>query len=131
MVWLTRWLHHSRPPRGLVWVLCAVFAAASLACERSPEQRTSQFREAETHFERGEYEQALDDYQAFVEQYPRHRLADTARLRIKSVNREVQSVMGRDDMQTPRHVAEESDEDSDQSPEETDPDPAADAGDGA
>jgi hypothetical protein len=127
MVWLTRWFRSTRPPRGLVWALCAFVAAATLACERSPEQRTSLFREAETHFERGEYERALDDYQAFIEQHPRHRLADTARLRIESVNREVQSVMGRDDMQTPRHVVEESDSPAD----EPGSVPSADARDGA
>lgn len=86
----------------------AVLAGAMLSgCEHSKRPRTSLFGEAEQHFERGEYDDALDDYQAFLERFPRSPLAETARLRVRSINREVQSLMETQDMPEPRYIADD------------------------
>jgi len=129
MVWLNRRIQPALRLRWrLVWGACLLAAVAGLACQQSPDRKTSVFREAETHFRSGEYDDALDDYRAFLESYPRHRLAETARLRIRSLNREVQSIMGRDDMQAPRYLAGD---DGEQSADSPDRGVRRDAGDGA
>jgi len=85
----------------------AVLAGTVLSgCEHSERPRTSLFQQAEQHFERGEYDDALDDYQAFLERFPRSPLAETARLRVRSINREVQSLMETQNMPEPQYVAD-------------------------
>ncbi len=92
----------------LTGLVGAVLAGAVLSgCEHSERPRTSLFQQAEQHFERGEYDDALDDYQAFLERFPRSPLAETARLRVRSINREVQSLMETQNMPEPRYVADD------------------------
>lgn len=86
----------------------AVLVGAVLSgCEHSERPRTSLFQQAEQHFERGEYDDALDDYQAFLQRFPRSPLAETARLRVRSINREVQSLMETQNMPEPRYIADD------------------------
>jgi outer membrane protein assembly factor BamD (BamD/ComL family) len=85
----------------------AVLVGAVLSgCEPSERPRTSLFQQAEQHFKRGEYDDALDDYQAFLERFPRSPLAETARLRVRSINREVQSLMETQNMPEPHYIAD-------------------------
>lgn len=78
-----------------------------VGCQQPDRKRSSLFEQAETHYRRGEYGAALDDYQAFLERHRQSPLAKTARLRIRSVNREVESVMGRKDMPRPDYTGSE------------------------
>ena len=96
----------SRITGTLVLLLFAI-SVVSTGCEHSKKRRNSLFKEAERHFERGEYEAALDDYQAFLHRYPRSPLAETVKMRKKTVNHEVQSILSRDDMPEPRYVGEQ------------------------
>ncbi len=88
-----------------VWFAGALLVGAlASGCEHSERPRTSLFDEGEQHYERGEYDAALDDYQAFLQRFPRSPLAETARLRVRSINREVQSVMGASETPDPRYL---------------------------
>ena len=107
---------------GILLVGALLLGGLPSGCQRSEVQRTSLFETAERHFERGEYDAALDDYQAFVDRYPRSPLAETARLRIRSINREVQSMMNRKSGPEARYVGTEGDDD----PEAPAPEPASD-----
>lgn len=115
-------------------ITCAALVTASAGCKDSEQRRTTLFEEAERHYRDGEYDAALDDYQVFLERYPRNRLADTARLRIRSINREIQSMMSRDDMPTPNYRGDEQNTDESNGPDQTnssDGSSTSDAGDGS
>jgi hypothetical protein len=77
---------------------------AGAACEDPRQTQTQAFEKAEAHYRTGEYDAALDGYQAFLEAYPTSPLAETAELRIRSIHREVRSVLMRKDMPRPRYI---------------------------
>lgn len=62
---------------------------------------TDQFEAAEKHYRAGDYEEALTGYQTFLRHYPRSPLSDVAEQRIRTINREVSSMLGRSDMPRP------------------------------
>ena len=105
---------------GILLVGALLLGGVPTGCQRSEVQRTSLFETAERHFERGEYDAALDDYQAFLERYPRSPLSDTARLRVRSINREIQSMMNRKSGPEARYVGTRGEDEAD----EPAPDPA-------
>lgn len=74
------------------------------ACEAPQQTQTEAFEYAEAHYRAGEYDAALDGYQAFLDTYPKSPLAETAELRIRCIHREVRSVLMRKDMPRPRYV---------------------------
>jgi outer membrane protein assembly factor BamD (BamD/ComL family) len=75
-----------------------------VACEDPQQTQTQAFEYAEAHYRAGDYDAALDGYQAFLEAYPQSPLAETAELRIRCIHREVRSVLMRKDMPRPRYV---------------------------
>ena len=94
-----------------------VCAALLTGCEGPEVTHTEAFERAESHYRAGEYDAALDGYQAFLEAYPESPLTETAKLRIRSINREVRSVMVRKNMPKPDYVGTESDQKDESSAE--------------
>lgn len=85
-----------RRPR--LWThLVALLVLLSLAlfgCEKSAREETHVFQEAEALYRAGDYDGAAARYQLFLETYPRSPFARTAQLRLKTIDREIESVMG-------------------------------------
>jgi hypothetical protein len=77
---------------------------AVVGCEGPEITQTQAFERAEAHYRNGEYDAALDGYQAFLEAYPESPLTETVELRIRCINREIRSVMMRKDMPRPKYV---------------------------
>lgn len=88
----------------MIVFICAIVLAASVGCEDPQQTQTQAFENAESRYRSGEYDAALDGYQAFLEAYPKSPLAETAELRIRCIHREVRSVLMRKDMPRPRYV---------------------------
>jgi outer membrane protein assembly factor BamD (BamD/ComL family) len=65
----------------------------ALGCEDPREAETTAFEAAEVEYRQGNYGDALDGYQAFLKRYPQSPLAPTVEMRIRSIHREVSSVM--------------------------------------
>lgn len=83
-----------------------------IACEDPQHTQTEAFETAEQRYRNGEYDAALDGYQAFLDAYPNSPLAKTAELRIRSIHREVRSVLMRKDMPRPEYVGPSDEDDS-------------------
>lgn len=81
-----------------------VILVFALGCEGPEITQTQAFERAEAHYRNGEYDAALDGYQAFLEAYPDSPLTETVELRIRCINREIRSVMMRKDMPRPKYV---------------------------
>jgi len=84
-------------PSSQRWRLLILLLAASLllvACEKSAREETFVFQEAEALYKAGDYDGAAARYQSFIETYPRSPFARTAQLRLKTIDREIESVMG-------------------------------------
>jgi len=64
-------------------------------CEDAHTTKTTMFESAEVEFRQGNYADAMEGYQAFLEQYPTSPLANTAEMRLRNIHREVSSVMER------------------------------------
>lgn len=79
----------------------------AIGCEGPEVTQTQAFEGAEAHYRSGEYDAALDGYQAFLEAYPDSPLTETVELRIRGINREIRSVMMRKDMPRPKYVGGE------------------------
>lgn len=81
-VWLT-----------LVWSMYAVFLLCG--CPAPPEEETALFERAEQHYSHGDYDGARVLYVEFLEQHPTSPFAAIASQRLRIVDRELDSVMGR------------------------------------
>ncbi len=64
-----------------------------LGCEDRIEAETRAFEAAEVEYRQGNYADAMEGYQAFLERYPQSPLAPSAQMRLRSIHREVSSVM--------------------------------------
>ena len=64
-----------------------------MGCEDPRDAETTAFEAAEIEYRQGNYGEALDGYQAFLNRYPQSPLAPTVEMRIRSIHREVSSVM--------------------------------------
>ena len=82
---------------------CGVLMLTS-ACEDPQQTQTQAFEYAEEHYRGGQYDAALDGYQAFLDSYPTSPLAATAEMRIRGIHREVRSVMMEKNVPRPRYV---------------------------
>jgi hypothetical protein len=78
-----------------------------MGCRERPPRPSEVFAQAEEHYQRGEYDAALDDYQVFLERHPRSPLTETARMRIRAINREIRAVMDREHVPSPTYVGAE------------------------
>jgi hypothetical protein len=85
-------------------MLGVALVAMAAGCEDSQQTQTEAFEKAEAHYRTGEYDAALEGYQAFLDSYPTSPLAKTAELRIRSIHREVRSVLMRKDLPRPQYV---------------------------
>ncbi len=79
--------------RGLASGLVLLFLVVSVGCEDRQPTETAMFESAEVDFRHGNYEDAMEGYQAFLEQYPTSPLAPTVEMRLRNIHREVSSVM--------------------------------------
>ena len=88
-----------------VKLLAVIFLVFSLggACAPPEKTETAFFKEAETHYRSGDYEGALDGYESFLRLFPESPLAEMAELRIRTIRREVSSVLGRTDIPRPTY----------------------------
>ena len=71
-----------------------VLALVTVSCQEGAREETTTFEEAEALYRAGDYDGASARYEAFLQQYPRSPFARTARLRLATIDREVESVMG-------------------------------------
>lgn len=76
-------------------LLCLLALALALAaCQPQQREETVLFQEAEALYRAGDYDGAARRYQAFLVAYPRSPFSRTAKLRLRTIDREVESVMG-------------------------------------
>lgn len=79
-------------------LLCLSLLSAVLllfsGCPEGPKEETRIFQEAEACYSDGDYDNAVQRYEAFLSAYPRSPLARTAELRLRTIEREIDSVMG-------------------------------------
>lgn len=90
--------------RRLLLVVLVVVATWAVGCDGPRETQTVLFERAEAFYRDGDYDAALDGYQAFLAAYPDSPLSETAELRIRCIHREVRSVLMRKDMPRPRYT---------------------------
>jgi hypothetical protein len=79
-------------------LLCTILGSAALlqtACQPGPREETTLFEQAEQHYRSGHYDRANTRYKEFLQRYPRSPLVRTAELRLRTIDREVESIMGR------------------------------------
>jgi hypothetical protein len=86
---------------SLYAILLVVLLLPAWGCDGPTMAETDQFEAAEVYYRAGDYEEALDGYQAFLRHYPQSPLAEVAEQRIRTINREVSSMLGRSDMPRP------------------------------
>jgi hypothetical protein len=79
---------------GVALVTAATLVLLTSGCDKSPHEETRVFEEAEALYRAGDYDGATLRYEAFLDTYPRSPFAKTARMRMATVEREVESVMG-------------------------------------
>lgn len=82
------------------WIVLAgsmVLAVMSLlaACQDVSSPNTELFDQAEEQLQRGDYDEAIRNYEAFIERYPNSPLLPIARQRLANIERELEAVMGR------------------------------------
>lgn len=65
------------------------------ACQPRPVPEREIFDEAEDAYRAGDYDRALERYEAFLKTAPDHQLAPIAQQRVLSIERELEVVMGR------------------------------------
>jgi hypothetical protein len=80
--------------RRLLCLLLVTLAVATVACQPQQREETVLFQEAEALYRGGDYDGAARRYQAFLVAYPRSPFSKTAKLRLRTIDREVESVMG-------------------------------------
>ena len=80
--------------RRLLCLLLLTLAVAAAACQPQQREETVLFQEAEALYRGGDYDGAARRYQAFLVAYPRSPFSKTAKLRLRTIDREVESVMG-------------------------------------
>lgn len=88
-------------------MLCVIWfgvLAVAAGCEDPEFTQTQAFENAEERYREGQYDAALDGYQAFLESYPTSPLAATAEMRIRGIHREVRAVMMQKETPRPRYV---------------------------
>ena len=73
-------------------LLC--LALGITACEPDSSTETDNFQKAEALYRTGQYDKATKLYSDFVLQYPRSPFTRTAKLRLKTIDREIAAVMG-------------------------------------
>jgi len=88
---------------ALLWCFVA-------ACDGPRQAETAAFEEAEVHYRAGDYDRALEGYQSFLRLYPESPLADVAEMRIRTIRREVKSMLGRSEMLRPVYHKPEADQ---------------------
>lgn len=74
-----------------------------LACTPPLPPETESFEAAEAAYRQGDYQDAIDGYQAFLKNYPASPLARVARQRLHAINRELRAVLKRTDMPRPHY----------------------------
>lgn len=88
-------------------VLCVIWLGVltvAPGCEDPEFTQTQAFEYAEERYREGQYDAALDGYQAFLDSYPTSPLAATAEMRIRGIHREVRAVMMQKETPRPRYV---------------------------
>lgn len=96
--WLGDLMNSSLLSKLFVPVLLLCTAVAMVlsvdGCDERQRDHTRVFEEAEALYRAGDYDGATRRYETFLEAYPRSPFAKTARMRIASAEREMESVVG-------------------------------------
>ena len=74
-----------------------------VGCDGDRAAETTLFETAEVDYRQGNYEDAMSGYQVFLQRYPQSPLATTAEMRLRSIHREVSSVMEHSDAPRPSY----------------------------
>lgn len=103
----------TQPGRGALgrlarqfWLVLVAIICLNTGCEAPELTQTQAFEYAEEHYRDGQYDAALDGYQAFLNSYPTSPLAATVEMRIRTIHREVRSVMMKKDVPRPRYLGD-------------------------
>lgn len=100
-----------RRPNPIKTLAAAFFVVAALfGCEQGVHEETRLFQEAEALYRAGDYDGATERYQAFLTAYPRSPFARTAKLRERTIEREMESVMGTRGTNRPVYIRPTGDE---------------------
>lgn len=85
---------------------CLLFASA---CQPDQVTETQSFEHAELAYRQGRYQRAMSGYQTFLKRYPSSPLAQIATLRLRTIEREQQGMLGRTDTPPPLYRGEDED----------------------
>jgi hypothetical protein len=78
------------------WIPCAIFMVWWVsACDEAREEETRLFERAEAHYRHGDYDGAQSLYERFVRQHPQSPFVDVAAQRLRTIDRELDAIMGR------------------------------------
>lgn len=72
-----------------------MLAVTTIACDPRFEEETRLFERAEEHYKHGDYDGAQELYSRFLEQHPQSPFASVAQQRLRTMDREMDAVMGR------------------------------------
>lgn len=97
-----------------------VTALGPVGCQEPAPPQTDLFELAEEHLQRGDYDGATRNYEAFLERYPHSPLAPIAEQRLRNIDRELEAVMGRRSTPAPIYIrpAEPEEEDTESAGQE-------------
>lgn len=99
---------HSQSTRALraLCVACAGFALiiSMGACLPSENAETQAFEHAEAYYRAGNYDRALERYTRFLQSHPNSPMTKTAKMRVRTIHREVRSMLDRQDMPRPVYL---------------------------
>lgn len=101
----TIWIPGEKGAHDALVVLFALAVLLLGGCEREAPEETVLFERAETSFALGDYEGARDLYVSFVETHPLSPLAPVARQRMATIDRELDTIMGRRGAPAPLYVS--------------------------
>ena len=90
-------------------VLCMAFVALTLAfhavaCLPSEDAETQAFEHAEAYYRAGNYDRALQGYTRFLKSHPNSPMTKMANMRMRTIHREVRSMLARQDMPRPVYL---------------------------
>ncbi len=75
-----------------------------VGCQEPSSPPTDLFQRAEEFLQRGDYDGASEDYEAFLERYPNSPLAPIAEQRLRNIDRELEAIMGRRSTPAPIYI---------------------------
>ena len=96
--------HSARARRALVAVMGLALMVHVAACLPSENAETQAFEHAEAYYRAGNYDRALEGYTRFLQSHPNSPMTKTAKMRVRTIHREVRSMLDCQDMPRPVYL---------------------------